>query len=73
MEETLEAMGKTYRRFLGVGMALLVVAFGLMILQPLGREPSIILAVILFVVAFIPLEFARRIAGKMAMVAFRGE
>ncbi|HDZ36117.1 MAG TPA: hypothetical protein ENH81_04305 [Thermococcus sp.] len=71
MEETLAVMGKTYRKFLALGLGFMVVAFAMMILQPLGREPSLILAVILFIVAFIPLEFARRIARKMAMVAFR--
>ncbi|ASA76889.1 hypothetical protein [Thermococcus sp. 5-4] len=73
MEETLEVMNKTYRRFLALGMGFLIVAFGMMIVQPLGREPSLILAAILFVIAFIPLEFARRIARKMAMLALRGE
>ncbi|NJE61587.1 hypothetical protein [Thermococcus sp. 21S7] len=73
MGETLDVMNKTYRRFLAAGMGLLIVAFGMMIVQPFGREPSLILAAILFVIAFIPLEFARRIARKMAMLALRGE
>ncbi|ASJ11767.1 hypothetical protein [Thermococcus thioreducens] len=73
MEENLEAMNKTYRRSLALGMGFLIVAFGMMIVQPLGREPSLILAAVLFVIAFIPLEFARRIARKMAIIALRGE
>ncbi len=73
MEETLEMMNKTYRKFLAFGMGFLLVAFGMMIVQPLGREPSLILAAILFVIAFIPLEFAKRTARKMAMLALRGE
>ena len=73
MEETLEMMNKTYRKFLAFGMGFLLVAFGMMIVQPIGREPSLILASILFVIAFIPLEFARRIARRMAMLALRGE
>ncbi|NJE05894.1 hypothetical protein E3E36_07000 [Thermococcus sp. M36] len=73
MEENLEVMNKTYRKFLAFGMGFLLVAFALMIVQPFGRNVSLLLAVILFVVGFIPLEFARRIARRMALVALRGE
>ncbi|ASJ06520.1 hypothetical protein [Thermococcus pacificus] len=73
MGETLEVMKRSYQRFLAVGLGLMLIAFLLMIWQPLGREPSLVLAVIVFLVAFLPLEFARRIARKMALVALRGE
>ena len=73
MDENLEVMNRAYRRFLGLGMGFLLLAFALMILQPFGKEVSLLLAVILFVIGFIPLEFARRIARKMAMRAFRGQ
>ena len=73
MDEALEVMKKTYQRFLAIGLGLMLVAFLLMIWQPLGRQNSLILAVIVFLVAFIPLEFARRIARKMAMVALKGQ
>ncbi len=73
MDEALEVMKKTYQRFLAIGLGLMLVAFLLMIWHPLGRQNSLILAVIVFLVAFIPLEFARRIARKMALVALKGE
>ena len=69
----MDVMKKTYQRFLAVGLGLMLIAFLLMIWQPLGRGPSLVLAVIVFLVAFLPLEFARRIARKMAMVALKGQ
>lgn len=73
MGETLDVMKRSYQRFLAVGLGLMLIAFLLMIWQPLGRGPSLVLAVIVFLVAFLPLEFARRIARKMALVALKGE
>ncbi|WP_370519564.1 hypothetical protein [Thermococcus sp. JdF3] len=73
VDDTLEIMRKSYQRFLAVGLGLMLIAFLLMIWQPLGRQNSLILAVIVFLVAFLPLEFARRIARKMALVALKGE
>ena len=73
MDETLDVMKRTYQRFLAVGLGLMLVAFLLMIWQPLGRNASLALAVVIFLVAFIPLEFARRIARRMAMVALKGQ
>ncbi|WP_297465935.1 hypothetical protein [Thermococcus sp.] len=69
MDETLEVMGRTYRRFLAVGLGLMLVAFALMIWRPLGRNASLVLAAVVFLFAFIPLEFARRIARRMAMAS----
>ena len=72
MDETLDVMKKTYQRFLAVGLGLMLVAFLMMIWHPFGRNASLVLAVVMFLFAFIPLEFARRIARRMAMVALRG-
>jgi len=71
MEDTLAVMQRTYRKFFAVGMLFLLVAFALVIWQPLGRNASLVLGMVLFAVAFIPLEMARRIARKMALVAMR--
>ncbi len=74
MNEELEVMKRAYRRVLMVGLGLLLVAFALMLVKPFGRQGSLVLAIVIFVVAFIPpLEFARRIARRMAMLALRGE
>jgi len=72
MEKRLEVMERTYRRFLAIGMGILLLAFGTLILRPFG-EGSLILALVLFVIAFVPLEFARRIARRMVMLALRNE
>jgi len=71
-EEALAEMKRTYQRFLAVGLGLMLVAFALMIWHPFGRSASLFLAVVIFLFAFIPLEFARRIARRMAIVALRG-
>ncbi len=71
MEETLVVMQRTYRKFFAVGMLFLLTAFALVIWQPFGRNASLTLGIALFAVAFIPLEMARRIARKMALVAMR--
>ncbi|NJE86038.1 hypothetical protein E3E23_09420 [Thermococcus sp. CX2] len=73
MDERLDALKKTYQKFLATGLGLMLVAFALMILQPLGRSASLALAVVVFLFAFIPLEMAKRIARKMAVMALRGE
>ncbi|ASJ09875.1 hypothetical protein A3L12_00440 [Thermococcus sp. P6] len=72
MEKRLEVMERTYRRFLAIGMGILLLAFATMILRPFG-ESSLILALVFFVIAFVPLEFARRIARRMAILALRNE
>ncbi|WP_457751075.1 hypothetical protein [Thermococcus sp.] len=71
MEDTLTVMQRTYRKFFGVGMLFLLIAFALVIWQPFGRNSSLIVGLILFAAAFIPLEMARRIARRMALVAMR--
>jgi len=73
MEDTLEVMEHTYRRFFATGMVLLLLAFAMLIFRPLGRTASPLVGVLLFLVAFIPLELARRVARRMALVAFRGD
>lgn len=73
MDEGLDALKKTYQKFLATGLGLMLVAFALMILQPRDRSASLVLAVIVFLLAFIPLEIAKRIARKMAVMALRGE
>ncbi|WP_297470766.1 hypothetical protein [Thermococcus sp.] len=72
MEETLKVLEKTYRKFLSTGLLMLLFGFALLIFKPLGRA-SIYLGLIVFALAFIPLELAKRTARKMAMVAFKGE
>ncbi len=69
MEETLTLMERAYRRFFALGMLLLLTAFALIIWRPLGKNPSLIMGMVLFMMAFFPLELARRIARKMALVA----
>ncbi|WP_297420630.1 hypothetical protein [Thermococcus sp.] len=72
-EEALEEMKRTYRKFLATGLGLMLVAFALMISHPLGRTASLALAIVIFLFAFVPLEFARRIARRMAMVTLRDQ
>ncbi|MCD6373741.1 MAG: hypothetical protein J7L37_09420 [Thermococcus sp.] len=71
MEETLVVMQKAYRKSFAAGMFLLLAAFALIIWQPFGRTASLVAGMILFAVAFIPLEMARRIARDMALAAMR--
>ncbi|WP_297064876.1 hypothetical protein [Thermococcus sp.] len=68
----LKVLEKTYRKFISVGLLMLLLGFALLIFKPLGRA-SLYLGLIIFALAFIPLELAKRTARKMAMVAFRGE
>ncbi|WP_297072655.1 hypothetical protein [Thermococcus sp.] len=68
----LKVLEKTYRKFISVGLLMLLLGFALLIFKPLGKA-SLYLGLIIFALAFIPLELAKRTARKMAMVAFRGE
>ncbi|ACJ15510.1 hypothetical membrane protein [Thermococcus onnurineus NA1] len=73
MEETMEILKRTYQRFLALGLVMMLVAFALMIFQPIGRSASLVLAVVIFLFAFLPLEMAKRTARKMALLAFGGK
>ncbi|MDI3474658.1 MAG: hypothetical protein PWQ79_1620 [Thermococcaceae archaeon] len=73
MEDTLEVLQRTYRRFFSLGTALLLLGFLTLIWRPFGREASLAIGIILFLLSFIPLEMARRIARKSLLVALRGE
>ena len=70
--EKLKALEKTYRKFLSAGLLMLLLGFALLIFKPLGKT-SLYLGLVVFALAFIPLELAKRTARKIAMVAFRGE
>ena len=70
--EDLKVMERTYRKFLSAGLVMLLLGFALLIFKPLGRA-SLFIGLVLFIVAFIPLELAKRTARRMAIIAFRGE
>jgi hypothetical protein len=71
MDDTLEVLQKTYRRFFALGMFFLLTAFLTLIWKPFGGTTSLAIALVLFLVALIPLELARRVARKMALLAMR--
>ncbi|WP_297070893.1 hypothetical protein [Thermococcus sp.] len=68
----LEELQRLYRKLMLAGLLLLLLAFGLLILKPLGRI-SLIVGALLFPVAFVPLELARRTAQRLSLLAIRGE
>lgn len=61
-----------YRKLMLAGLLMLLLAFGLLILKPFGTV-SLIVGAILFPVAMIPLELARRTAQRMALMVLSGE
>jgi lauroyl/myristoyl acyltransferase len=71
MGEEIKTLEKTYRKFLSLGLLLLLTGFALLIFKPLGRSPSLVMGALLFALSFIPLELAKRIARRMAIIAFR--
>ncbi len=68
VDENLAELQKMYRKLMLAGLLMLMVAFGLLILKPFGLL-SVVLGAILFPVAMIPLELARRAAQRMALLA----
>ncbi|WP_062370996.1 hypothetical protein [Thermococcus guaymasensis] len=68
VDENLAELQKMYRKLMLAGLLMLLVAFGLLILKPFGLL-SVVLGAILFPVAMIPLELARRTAQRMAFLA----
>ncbi len=71
VDENLAELQKTYRKLMLAGLLILLAAFGLLILKPFGLL-SVVLGAILFPVAIIPLELARRTAQRIALIALRG-
>ncbi|NJE54768.1 hypothetical protein [Thermococcus sp. 21S9] len=71
MEESLESLQKLHKKFLSAGLLLLLLGFALLIFKPIGKA-SIYVGALVFALAFIPLEMAKRTARKMAIIAFRG-
>jgi len=67
MSDGLLELQSTYRRLMLIGLLVLLLAFGLLILKPFGTA-SLIVGAILFLVAMISLELARRIAQRMALM-----
>lgn len=68
----LEEMGKIYKKFLSVGLIMLLLGFALLIFKPIGQA-SPYAGIVLFLLAFIPLEIAKRTARKMAVIALKGD
>jgi len=69
--EELKEMERAYKKLLSAGLVLLLIGFGLLIFKPLGKV-SLYIGLVVFALAFIPLELAKRTARRMAVIAFRG-
>ncbi|WP_297437409.1 hypothetical protein [Thermococcus sp.] len=67
----LEGLQRLYRKLMLVGLLLLLLAFGLLILKPLGNV-SLVVGALLFLIAFVPLELARRTAQRLSLLAMKG-
>ncbi|WP_297536434.1 hypothetical protein [Thermococcus sp.] len=72
MGESLESLQKLHKKFLSAGLVLLLLGFALLIFKPIGRASPYV-GLVIFALAFIPLELAKRTARKMAIIALRGE
>ncbi len=70
-EEKIELLKREYMKYMRIGLVLMLIAFLLMIFKPLSPLASYITAIVVFVLAFLPLEMARRISHRMALIAFR--
>ncbi|WP_461863413.1 hypothetical protein [Thermococcus sp.] len=70
-EEKIELLKREYMKYMRIGLVLMLIAFLLMIFKPLSPLASYITAIVIFVLAFLPLEMARRISHRMALIAFR--
>ncbi|MEO2152418.1 MAG: hypothetical protein ABGW50_07165 [Thermococcus sp.] len=69
--EELKDMERTYKKLLSAGLLTLLLGFALLIFKPIGTA-SIYVGALVFALAFIPLELAKRTARRMAVIAFRG-
>ncbi|AHL23695.1 MULTISPECIES: hypothetical protein [Thermococcus] len=69
--EELKEMERTYKKLLSAGLLTLLLGFALLIFKPLGKA-SLYIGLVVFALAFIPLELAKRTARRMAVIAFRG-
>ncbi len=65
-----EELYSFYRKALSAGLLIMLLAFVILLWNPLGRASAGI-ALVLFAVAFVPLELARRAVRKLAVIAFR--
>lgn len=70
-EEKIELLKREYMKYMRIGLVLMLIAFLLMIFKPLSPLASYITAIVVFLLAFLPLEMARRISHRMALIAFR--
>ncbi|WP_456421934.1 hypothetical protein [Thermococcus sp.] len=70
--EELREMEQAYKKLLSAGLLMLLLGFALLIFKPLGKA-SLYIGLVVFALAFIPLELAKRTARRMAILAFRGD
>ncbi len=70
-EEKIEVLKREYMKYMRIGLILMLIAFLLMIFKPFSPVASYITAIVIFLLAFLPLEMARRISHRMALLAFR--
>ncbi len=70
-EEKIEIMKREYIKYMRIGLILMLVAFLLMIFKPFSPVASYAIAILIFLLAFLPLEMARRISHRMALITFR--
>ncbi|WP_237702070.1 hypothetical protein [Thermococcus sp. AM4] len=71
VDENILELQRVYRKLMMAGLLTLLAAFALLILKPFGSA-SLVLGAILFPLAMIPLELARRTAQRMALIALGG-
>ncbi|MDV3103018.1 hypothetical protein [Thermococcus waiotapuensis] len=64
----LETMKREYRKLMLSGLLILLLAFALLIFAPFGRL-SLLIGLVLFPIALVPLELARRTAHRMVLLA----
>ncbi|NJF25272.1 hypothetical protein [Thermococcus sp. Bubb.Bath] len=65
-----EELYSFYRKALSAGLLIMLLAFAILLWNPLGKA-SVGVALVLFALALIPIELARRTARKLAAIAFR--
>ncbi|WP_461865671.1 hypothetical protein [Thermococcus sp.] len=70
-EKKIEILKKEYMKYMRIGLVLMLIAFLLMIFKPFSPMASYVIAIVVFLLAFLPLEMARRISHRMALIAFR--
>ncbi len=69
-DEEIRAMKSRYSKFMGLGLGMLLLAFALLIFRPFGVY-SVWIALLVFALAVIPLEIARRTARVITITMLR--